>query len=104
MTEYKVSIETVAESDLRGILKYISDTLKEPKTATRVYNSIKEKIVTMNFMSHRYPLVNDEVYASRGLRKMPAENYFVFFVIDESRNEVIVLRVLYSRREWQNLI
>ena len=104
MPEYDVSIESTAKSDLHELLRYITDTLKEPATAARVYNSIKEKIVTLNNMPRRYPLVNDEVFASRGLRKMPAENYFVFYVVDESHNEVIVLRVLYNRREWRDLI
>ena len=104
MREYDVSIETTAKLDISGILRYIKDTLKEPTTAIRVYSSIKEKINTLNFMPHRYPLVNDEVFASRGLRKMPVENYFVFFIIDEIHNEVIVLRVLYNRREWRDLI
>jgi toxin ParE1/3/4 len=101
---FRVILETTAKSDLRGILRYITETLNAPVTAKRIYRSIKKQIMTLNSMPFRYPLVDDEVFAARGLRKMPAENYFVFYVIDEPHKEVHVLRILYNRREWQNLL
>jgi toxin ParE1/3/4 len=55
-------------------------------------------------MPFRHPLVHDETFAARGLQKMPVENYLVFYVADEPKKEVHVLRILYHRREWQNLL
>jgi toxin ParE1/3/4 len=97
-------IEITAAFDLRSILKYITEILKEPVTGKRIYDSIKKQILTLEQMPLRYPLVGDEVFAARGLRKMPVENYFVFYVADEKRGEVHVLRVLYNRREWRDLL
>jgi toxin ParE1/3/4 len=78
-------------------------------TAKRIYYSIKKQIMTLNSLSFRYPLVDDETVVARGLRIMPVENYFVFYVVDEPHvdephKEVHVLRVLYNRREWENLL
>ena len=100
----KVIIEASAVFDLRGILSYISETLKEPVTAKRVYLSIKERLSTLGSLPSRQPLVDDKTFAARGLRKMPAENYTIFYVVDENANEVRVLRVLYNRREWRALL
>jgi toxin ParE1/3/4 len=97
-------METTAVSDLRGILHYITNTLKEPAAAKRIFNSIKEQINDLNQMPSRFPLVSDELFAARGLRKMPAENYYVFYVVNEALKQVHILRVLYNRREWQNLL
>ncbi|MCL1828632.1 MAG: type II toxin-antitoxin system RelE/ParE family toxin [Oscillospiraceae bacterium] len=104
MAKFDVTIEPTAESDLRGILRYITEILKEPFAAGRIFYSIKEHILTLDQSPLRYPLVRDELFAARGLRRMPAENYSVFYTADENSNEVHVLRVLYNRREWQNLI
>ena len=104
MDKYNVIIESTADSDLRGILRYINETLKEPVTANRIYFSIKEKIESLNNFPQRYPFVRDEVLKLRGLRWMPAENYSVFFVINEAKYNVYILRILYSRREWKNII
>jgi len=102
--EFKVIIETTAESDLLGILRYITETLKEPATAKRIYFSIKEKINNLKIIPQRHPLVRDEVLATRGLRWMPAENYSVFYIVNEYEYKVNVLRILYNRREWQNIL
>jgi len=102
--KYDVIIEPTAESDLRGILRYITKTLKEPVTAERIYFSVKDQIMTLDQMPRRFPLVRDELFAVRGLRKMPIENYSVFYVADENTKEIHILRVLYNRREWQNLL
>ena len=104
MAEFDISIEETAESDLRGIVRYIAETLKEPLAANRIYSSVKKQISTLCHMPCRYPLVKDEKFAARGLRMMPTENYLVFYVANEAKNEVDVLRVIYNRREWQNLL
>ena len=104
MVKFNIIIETTAVSDLRGILRYITETLKEPVIAKRIYYSIKEQIMTLDKMPLRYPLVLDNSFAARCLRKMPVENYSVFYRADEVKKEVHVLRVLYNRREWQNLL
>ena len=41
-TEYDVILETTAVIDLRGIFDYITDVLKAPEAAERVYWSIKK--------------------------------------------------------------
>jgi toxin ParE1/3/4 len=104
MTVFEVVIETTAVSDLPGILRYITDTLKKPAAAKRVYSSVKSQILTLVQMPLRYPLVAEETFAARGLRKMPCENYLVFYTVDEAKGEVHILRVQYNRREWRNLL
>ena len=104
MKKYKVIIEAPAEFDLREAIHYITETLKEPATARRIYRSIKDKILKLDQMPLRFPFVRDKVLASRGLHWMPVENYSVFYVVDEDERTVNVLRILYSRREWQVLL
>ena len=89
MTTFRVILETTAVSDLRGILQYIAETLREPVAARRIYRSVKEQIMKLDFMPHRHPLVIDETFAARGLRKMPVGKYLVFYVVDESRHLIL---------------
>lgn len=104
MTEYKVFIETAAEKDLLGILLYISKTLKQPTIAKRVYTEIKKQVDSLHNMPCRQRVVKEEPYAAQGVRRHYVENYMVFYVVDDSKNEVHVFRILYNRREWQNLL
>jgi len=104
LTEHKVIIEISAQRDLQNILHYITDTLKEPVIARRIYMSIKEQILTLRQMPLRHSLVQDQPYTTMGVRKLLIENYIAFYIIDEEKCEVHVLRVLYNRREWQNIL
>ena len=104
MSKYRVIIEAPAKTDLRSILLYITEILKEPATARRIYHSIKEMILSLDQMPLRFPIVRDEALAERGIRWLPAENYTVFYIVDEPENKVNVLRVLHRRREWRDLL
>ncbi len=104
MTNYKIFIELPAQRDLQGILCYIKDTLKEPAVAKRIYSSIKEQILTLHQMPFRHSVVEDQPFATIGIRKLVIENYIAFYVIDEAKCEVHVLRILYNRREWQHIL
>ena len=104
MTQYKIEIAQPAVQDLQDILGYISNTLKEPATAQRIYTSIKTEILTLASMPERNRVVDDEPYAAMGVRRLFVENYVVFYVVDKGRNCVHVLRVLYNRREWQSIL
>ena len=38
------------------------------------------------------------------IRSIPVKNYLIFYLIDDATKTVNVLRVLYSRRDWTNLL
>jgi len=83
LTGYKVIIELSAQRDLQGILRYITDTLKEPVFARRIYTSIKEQILTLDQMPLRHSIVRDQPYTEMGVRILLVENYIAFYIIDD---------------------
>lgn len=101
---YKVIINSEAERDILSIIYYINNILKSPEAANRIYNKLKNKILSLSEIPKRCPLIKEEPYRSNGVRRLYVENYVVFFFIDENNSEVHVFRVLYKRREWSNLI
>lgn len=104
LDKYKVVFEPLAVSDLRDIVDYIATKLKEPEIAKRIYTSIKKQILSLEVMPYRYKLVDDEPFCKTGIRKLPVENYTAFYFVNEERKTVHIFRILYNRREWQNLI
>lgn len=38
----------------------------------------------------------------RGLRILPAENYLVFYLVDEINRAVKIYRIIYGKRDLQN--
>ena len=48
--------------------------------------------------------VLDEPLKVRGYRKLIVDNYIVFYLINELEKQVVVMRILYGARHYQNLI
>ena len=104
MEKYKIVFESHALRDLREIVRYIAEILKEPVIAERIHNSIKNQILSLEVMPYRHKLIDDEVLYKKEIRKIPVENYLVFYCVTEKSKTVHIFRILYNRREWKNLI
>ena len=85
MDSYKIIITPDAEEDLFELRNYIADVLLARDTA-------------------RYKPVDDEPWHSRGIRRIMANNFFVYYRIDEDRKQVFVLNVIYARRDQLRML
>jgi len=103
---YKVRIVKPAQTDMREIYKYIADDLQNPSAAERRISLIDEKILELETIPTRYPLVPDKYLASKGFRMAAAKTHLIFFVIREGNDPKIVsiMRILYCRRDWARIL
>ncbi len=104
MADYKVLVSAAAEQDILSIVQYISVTLRESLSAERTYHAIKAIIMSLGNMPDRHGIVHEEPFAEVDVRKLFVENYTVFYIVDEDKKAVHIIRVLYNRREWQHLL
>lgn len=104
MDIYNVHITEPAENDLREIVIYISTQLKAETTALNMVRSIKTGIEKLETNAPIYPLVRDERLAAMGYRMLVIKNYTAFYIIDEKNKTVDIDRILYGRRDWQNIL
>jgi len=104
MDSYKVNLTEPAENDLRDIARYISSQLNEPTTALNMVRTIHEAISKLETSALAHPLVKDERLAHTGYRPLVIKNYIAFYVADEKKKIVDVDRILYARRDWQNIL
>ena len=99
MDAYEVIITPDAEYDLNELDDYIMFELLEPDTATAYVAFIKKELATLSYMPRRYKLVDDEPWHSRGVRRMNAKNFAVFYYVLEDYNEVYIQNVIYEKRD-----
>ena len=95
---YSVEISEQAENDLRNIYEYIHTFLQLPDNASRQLSKLEKAIYKLDYMPERYQLYQKEPWFSRGLRKMPVEHYNVFYVVQEDKRKVVIIRILYFRQ------
>lgn len=105
---YHVRITKPAQTDISEIYRYIAYDLQNPAAAGRRISLIDGKILELETMPTRFPLVMDEYLALKGFRMMAAKTHLIFFVIRESLldepKQVLVMRVLYCRRDWAKIL
>ena len=81
MEEYAVVITPDAENDLNALDDYITFELLAPDTAVAYITFIKQELASLGHLPKRHRLVDDEPWHSRGVRRMNAKNFAVFYTI-----------------------
>ena len=104
MIEWSVRLAMQAELDLRETYEYIAFTLLEPGIAKKLLRRIEEKIDKLDFSPQRYAVYPKEPWKSRGLRRVNAGNFAIFFIPHEKTHTVVVIRILYAGRDIDNIL
>ena len=104
MDSYKIIITPDAEEDLVELRNYIADVLLARDTARNYIRTIRKENGSLSEMPARYKPVDDEPWHSRGIRRIMANNFFVYYRIDEDRKQVFVLNVIYARRDQLRML
>lgn len=88
-----------ARRDLRNIYEYIAYDLLVPETAAGQTQRIMKSIRSLDWMPMRFQLYDEEPWHSAGLRFFPVDNYLVFYLPDETKNTVSIVRIMYGGRD-----
>lgn len=94
---YTVKISEQADRDLRGIYEYIAFSLFSERNAVHQLRRLENAISGLSYMPERFKKYEIEPWKDRGLRKMPVDNYIVFYSVDRNNHAVTVIRVLYNK-------
>lgn len=98
---YKILYTENAREDLRCIARYISYELQEFNTAKKIIDAILNEIKTLDTFPMRYRLCDYERWRKIGLRCMNVKNYIVFYLPDEEKSVVNIIRIIYQRRDLE---
>lgn len=102
LKKYIIRYSIEAKEDMINIKKYIKYDLQEPSIANKLIDRIKEKIENLTHNPERYAIIDDNHLKSLEIRKLIVDNYIVFYRIKYVNIEIV--RILYGRRNWINLI
>jgi len=101
---YVLNITDIAEQDILHTAKYISDVLKSPMAANNLLDEIEKYEEIIQKTPYIYPFVSDEYLAQYGLKFVMIKNYMMFYIINEDEKKIDVIRFLYARRNWKNIL
>ncbi len=101
---YTIHVTQEAEDDLREIVNYISFVLENPPAARSTALAIRDEMASLAEMPHRGSLANNTILSALGIRFIMFKNYYIFYRINETTDDVDILRIQYAKRDWTNLL
>ena len=101
---YTIKMTPKAAEDLDNIYKYISEELFAVSSATNILEKIEQGIMVLREFPFSCNYVADEYLKNKGYRKLIVDNYIVFYLIEEEKNQVIIMRALYGKQKYENLL
>ncbi len=100
--KYTIFTTAKAEEDLGEIFEYLAYKLLAGENAVRQIERIEKAIMSLDEFPERNHIYEKEPWHSRNLRVMPIDNYMIFYIPDNSKLTVTVLRVMYGKRDIAN--
>ena len=97
--KFDIVITNQAEADLQDIYEYIDVQLLAPSGAKRILAVLIKYIESLREFPMRFKKFEQEPWNSKGLHVMPAHNFLVLYIPDETENKVHILRVVYGKRD-----
>ena len=99
MNSYELIITPDAEADLYEIRDYIAYTLQVPEVARDYIHALRKEMNKLTYMASMFAPVELEPYHSKGVRKITAKNFYIYYLPDDASGKVYILNVIYIKRD-----
>ena len=99
MDHYKIIITPDAEADLFEIRDYIAYTLSVPDVALNYIHALRNEMQKLTYMASSIAPIEREPWRSRGVRKIIAKNFYIYYRPDDLSGKVYILNVIYTKRD-----
>jgi plasmid stabilization system protein ParE len=101
---YRFRFSKLYRMDVDSCYNYIKDKLEAPMAANNLIKEILEKLNKIKGNPNIRPLVQDKYLASLGYRLINVKNYAIFYIVDNDSKHVKIIRFLYNKRNWVNIL
>ncbi len=101
---YSVKFSQKAAQDLNDADDYIRRVLKNPVAAADLVLELERKLEGIREFPESCGVVQDSYLKSLGIRFLLVKNFVAFFKIEESLKEIQVVRFLYGKRQWAEIL
>lgn len=101
---YHVFYSPEAKADLKAVYSYIAFSLHAKIAAKAQTDRLRKEIRSLSFMPERYERVDWEPWHSQGIRKVPVDNYIVYYRTNGEDLSVEIVRIFYGGRDVEGIV
>ena len=99
MKSYELIITPDAEADLYEIRNYIACTLNVPEVVLDYIRALRKEMNKLTYMASMFAPIELEPYHSKGVRKITAKNFYIYYLPDDASGRVYILNIVYTKRD-----
>ncbi len=100
MDKYSVRLLSLAYTNIDEIYSYIANELQSEQNANSLVDELEKAIFSLEHMPFRGSVRKVGLYANKNYRQLIVKNYTIIYRINENSNEVIIVTVIYSKRDF----
>ena len=101
---YSYLFTETAEADVEKALDYITNELSNPEAASSFADELDEKLEEICGTPKAGRPVQNPYLKRDDVRRVLVKNYIAYYLIDEPEKKIIVLRVVYNRRDQDKIL
>lgn len=103
MDKYKIEYTFSSRDDMRKMKKYILDTFKYRELGENFTKKMKEAAEGLKTLPIGFDTVGFQ-YRGYDIHLKPYRTYLFFYVVDNEKKTVTVLRVMQDGMDWQFIL
>ena len=101
---YNYVLTEIAEEDVDEAFDYIVGELMNPDAASAFADELEEKLEEICKTPKAGRPVHNPYLKRDDVRRVLVKNYIAYYLIDEEEENIVVLRVVYSRRDQDKIL
>ena len=101
---YNIEFSNLANKDFDKTIDYICNTLRNPYAAYQLGTLAESTINSLTLFPYKHQLVQDTFLLLYQIRYIKVKNYLVIYTVSEENKIVYIVRFLYSRSNWKNIL
>ena len=101
---YDYVLTEIAEADVDEAFDYIANELANPDAASAIADELEEKLEEICKTPKAGRPVHNPYLKRDDIRRVLVKNYIAYYLIDEYEAKIVVLRVVYNRRDQDKIL
>jgi toxin ParE1/3/4 len=98
-----VSFTVFAIEDIDKIMSYISTDLANPTASENFFKKLNKTVAKLAQFPKCAAVIDNSYLSGFEIRKLPISNYLLYYQFKEKDNCVLILRVLFGKRDPEKL-
>lgn len=101
---YKLEFLSLAKEDMDNIINYISHELKNKNAALNLANDFINQTNNILLFPYSNPIYSPFKKLKNEYRVDKIKNFLMFYIINEDKKIITIVRVIYNKRNIENLL